>query len=183
MRALPIGWAVPAAEDSTRREWTIALTRMTHTGQDAITAACVMSACAAWAIEGAQPPLLIEIAQLEAVVIGPETAVPHAIAAVSENTWEPPPDGITLDPAETVAAVLYSCRFADGLRDALRRAVSLGGDTDTVAALVGGLLGSQMSPAAITEQLRWLDRVKLPARERVTAVATSLAETRLAKRG
>jgi ADP-ribosylglycohydrolase len=183
MRVLPVGWAVPASADTKRREWTIALTRMTHAGREAITAACVMSACAAWAIEGAQPPLLAEIADLEASVVGADTNVARAVAAVHDDSWTPPADGITLDPAETVAAVLYSCRSTAGLASALRRAVSLGGDTDTVAALVGGLLGSQLSPAAVNEQLTWLDRVSLPASDRLAALATSLAKIRLAANG
>lgn len=183
MRALPVGWAVPASADTKRREWTIGLTRMTHTGREAIAAACVMSACAAWAIEGAKPPLLAEIANLEAAVVGPETNVARSVAAVHDNSWAPPMNGITLDPAETVAAVLYSCRSSDGLVATLRRAVSLGGDTDTVAALVGGLLGSQLSPAAVREQVTWLDRVDLPAGNRLAALATSLAEIRLTANG
>jgi ADP-ribosylglycohydrolase len=183
MRALPVGWAVPVTADTKRREWTIALTRMTHTGREAITAACVMSACAAWAIEGAQPPLLAEIAKLEAAVVGPDTNVARAVAAVYDNSWTPPLDGITLDPAETVAAVLYSCRSTDGIVAALRQAVSLGGDTDTMAALVGGLLGSQLSQVTVSEQLTWLDRVSLPARDRLAALAKSLAKIRLADNG
>jgi ADP-ribosylglycohydrolase len=162
-----------------RREWTVELTRMTHTGREAIAAACVMSACAAWAIEGAQPQLLAEIAGLEAAVIGPETNVARAVTAVRDGSWAPPADGITLNPADTVAAVLFACRPGDGLAAALRRAVSLGGDTDTVAALAGGLLGCQLSPAQVREQLPWLDRVILPERDHVVALATSLARKRL----
>ena len=183
MRALPIGWAVPVSDDETRRAWTKALTRMTHTGREAITAACVMSACAAWAIEGAEPPLLTEIAGLEAAAVGPNTNVARAVAQVHNDMWEPPVNGITLDPAETVAAVLYVCRSTDGLAAALRRASSLGGDTDTVAALAGGLLGCRLSPTAVVAQLTWLDRVNLPARDRLRALATSLADIRLAGDG
>jgi ADP-ribosylglycohydrolase/tetratricopeptide (TPR) repeat protein len=183
MRALPVGWAVPASDDPKRRAWTKALTRVTHTGNAAITAACVMSACAAWAIEGAQPPLLTEIAKMEAAVVGPDTKVARTVDAVREDSWQPPVDGITSDPAETVAAVLYCCRTTDGLATALRRAVSLGGDTDTVAALVGGVLGCQLSPAAVSEQLTWLDRVLLPARDHLATLAKSLATMRLAGDG
>ena len=179
MRALPVGWAVAASADTMRREWTVELTRMTHTGREAIAAACVMSACAAWAIEGAQPHLLAEIAEFEASVTGRETNVARAVAAVRDGSWEPPADGISLSPADTVAAVLYACHPGDGLAAALRRAVGLGGDTDTVAALVGGLLGCQLSSAQVREQLPWLGRVVLPEGDHVVALATSLARMRL----
>jgi ADP-ribosylglycohydrolase len=183
MRALPIGWCVPVPADARRRKWTKALTSMTHTGREAVTAACVMSACAAWAIEGAQPELLLEVGALEAGVVDSDTKVARALTAVRDRVWVPPADGITLDPSETVAAVLYACGSSNGLADALHRVVSLGGDTDTVAALVGGLLGCQMAPSKVRSQLAWLDRVKVPERKRVADLAASLASIRLTHDG
>jgi ADP-ribosylglycohydrolase len=142
-----------------------------------------MSACSAWAIEGGQPLVLTEIASAEAVAVGRDTEVARLVDAVRDESWQPPVDGISNDPAETVAAVLYCCRTTDGLAMAVRRAVSLGGDTDTVAALVGGVLGCQLSPAAIGDQLRWLGRVALPSRDHLKTLATSLATMRLSANG
>lgn len=157
---------------------------MTHTGPNALTAACVMSACAAWALEGAPPDVLLRVAVDEAAATGPGTAVAAAVTEVSRGEWTAPAGGITLDPAETVAAVLHCCRNADGdLAAALRLAVGLGGDTDTVAALVGGLLGCGLSPAAVEERLGWLGRVSVPPRGRLTELAGALAEIRLGSDG
>ncbi|SVE15587.1 uncharacterized protein METZ01_LOCUS468441, partial [marine metagenome] len=46
---------------------------------------------------------------------------------------------------------------ADHLRDALIAAVRIGNDTDTVAAIAGGLLGARWGKAAIPEE--WLNLV------------------------
>jgi len=180
MRALPVGWALPAHAGDRRREWALALTRMTHTGRDAITAACVMAACASWAIEGAPAALLAEIAADEAVVVGPGTALAGAVTALRRGEWTPPSEGISLDPAETVPAVLQCCLVADGdLAAALRHAVGLGGDTDTVAALVGGLLGCRYAPAEIAARLTWLDPVAVPPPDELSRLASALTRIRL----
>jgi ADP-ribosyl-[dinitrogen reductase] hydrolase len=180
MRALPLGWALPPAADDRRREWTQALTRMTHTGRDAVTAACVMAACASWAIEGAPPSLLVEVAADEAVVVGRDTEVATALGALRRGRWSPPSQGISLAPGETVAAVLHCCRATDGdLVAGLRSAVGLGGDTDTVAALVGGLLGCRLAPDDVAGRLGWLDRVNLPSPEQLSRLASALTALRL----
>lgn len=180
MRALPVGWALPVQANDRRREWTLALTRVTHTGPDAVTAACVIAACASWAIEGAPPVLLAKIAAEEAAVVGADTAVRETVTMLCQGRWTVPSAGISLDPAETVAAVLYCCLAADGdLVAALRLAVSLGGDTDTVAALVGGLLGCQYTSTEISARLTWLDRVTMPASHDLPKLAQALTRIRL----
>lgn len=181
MRALPIGWAVPTIAGDRRREWAGALTRMTHTGDEALTGAAVMAACASWAVEGAAPRALVEIAADEAGAVGPDTAVASAVAQVAQGSWQSPDTGISLAPAEAVAAVLHCCLAAGGdLVPALRLAVSFGGDTDTVAALVGGLLGCNLGPAEVEDRLTWLRRVRVPSRERLASLAGGLARIRLA---
>ena len=80
-----------------------------------------------------------------------------------------------------MTAALYCCQTADGdLVAALRLAVSLGGDTDTVAALVGGLLGCRLAPAEVWAQLTWLDRVSLPPPDALSRLGGALAGIRLA---
>jgi len=180
MRALPLGWALPVSAKGQRRDWTLALARMTHTGQDAVAAACVMSACASWAIEGAPPGLLTEIAVEEAMAVGAHTAVAEALTMLHEGRWTPPSAGISLDAAETATAVLYCCQEADGdLVASLHLAVSLGGDTDTVAALTGGLLGCRLTPDEVRARLNWLDKVTQPPAADLARIAKALAGIRL----
>src|SRR5512142_2718298 len=44
MRSLPVGWALPIDCVDERRDWAIALSRATHPGAEAVTAACVGAA-------------------------------------------------------------------------------------------------------------------------------------------
>src|SRR5919106_3536379 len=105
---------MPVDSEARRREWTLALTRVTHTGPEAVAAACVMSACASWAVEGAPTDVLVEVACEEAGTVGADTKVVPALEAVRAGSWEPPGEGISLSPDETVAAVLHCCRTTDG---------------------------------------------------------------------
>jgi ADP-ribosyl-[dinitrogen reductase] hydrolase len=67
------------------------------------------------------------------------------LTQMSAETWEPPANGIGPDPYETVAAVLWCATRATSLRSGLVTAVQFGGDTNTVAALVGGLMGGNLT--------------------------------------
>jgi ADP-ribosylglycohydrolase len=60
----------------------------------------------------------------------------------------------TLDALATVASVLRVLRGAAGLATAMKHAVALGGDTDTTAAIVGGILGCQLED--VGGQIPWL---------------------------
>ena len=58
-------------------------------------------------------------------------------------------------------------------------AVSLGGDTDTVAAITGGILGCRSAKVRIG----WLDRVILPDAAALDRLADGLHEVRRASYG
>ena len=66
MRALPIGWVLPHDQAERRRQVTIAMSRATHADPAALVAACVIAACASWALENASPSMLLEAAAEEA---------------------------------------------------------------------------------------------------------------------
>ncbi|MGH3995760.1 MAG: ADP-ribosylglycohydrolase family protein, partial [Pseudonocardiaceae bacterium] len=100
----------------------------------------------------------------------------RVVAAAAEGSWQPGPNGVPLDAAQTVAAVVHVLRTRADLASALPFAVSLGGDTDTVAALVGGILGGRQGGAVA--ELPWLDRVRMDDRDRVTELASRLSEQR-----
>jgi ADP-ribosylglycohydrolase len=184
MRALPLGWVHHPLAAEHRRTWTLELSRMTHGGHGALAAACVVATCASWAIEDAPVDVLVEVAVEEATAVathlGPGAdSVVDALRAVRDDAWTPPSGGVSLDPAETVAAVLHCCRRAGGdLRRALRLAVGLGGDTDTVASIAGGLLGCCHTPAELDAALQWLPRVALPPRPLLVRLSSGLAGLR-----
>jgi ADP-ribosylglycohydrolase len=78
-----------------------------------------------------------------------------------------------------VAAVLSCVAQAPSLRDGLVSAVQLGGDTDTVAALVGGLLGCRLTAEQVRAELPWYRAVVLPEPESlITETAVALATAR-----
>ena len=69
------------------------------------------------------------------------------------------------DPYDTVAAALRCATRATSLRSGLVSAVRLGGDTDTVAALVGGLMGGNLTAEQVRAELPWHQLVVLPEPE------------------
>jgi ADP-ribosylglycohydrolase len=183
MRALPIGWVLPHDQAGRRRQVAIAMSRATHADPAALVAACVMAACASWALEGASSPMLLEAAVEEAREaareVDTEARLAEMLAQVSAGTWEPPVSGVSLDPYETVAAVLWCSTRATSLRDGLVSAVQLGGDTDTVAALVGGLMGCKLTAEQVRAELSWHHLVVLPEPQSAIAeTAAALATTR-----
>ena len=159
------------------------MSRATHTGPAALVAACVIATCASWALEGASPSLLLTVAAEDAreaaQAVGTDTRLAEMLTQMSAGTWEPPANGISLDPYETVAAVLWCATRATSLRSGLVGAVQLGGDTNTVAALVGGLMGSKLTAEQVRAELPWHSLVVLPEPESAIAeTAVALATTR-----
>jgi ADP-ribosylglycohydrolase/tetratricopeptide (TPR) repeat protein len=185
MRALPIGWAIPCSEADRRRDTTLELTSATHAGREALAGACVMTACASWALEGASGRLILEVAQEEAAwaeqALRSSDGLKRSLERVAAGRWEPGPGGPEgwLSPLDTVTSVLDCVVHADSLGDALIRAVARGGDTDTVAALVGGLWGSRLSPADVLRGLPWHPVVRLPSACDVTRLAFGVSSRRI----
>lgn len=175
MRALPIGWAV--ADDGVRRTVTTGLSRTTHGAASAVAAACIASAMASAAVDGASP---LDAAATE--IDWAETQFGVALRPVRDavdGRWRPGRTGVSLDAVGAVAAVVDVVRHAVRGRlpiaDALRYAVSLGGDTDTAAAIAGGILGGR---ATGTPDIPWLDRVDLPESATLDGLSAALAELR-----
>ena len=132
---------------------------------------------------GADASLLLEVAVAEAreaaQAVDTDSRLAEMLTQVSEGTWTAPANGISLDPYETVTAVLSCVAQAPSLRDGLVSAVQLGGDTDTVAALVGGLLGCRLTTEQLQAELPWRRLVVSSELESaITETAAALALTR-----
>jgi ADP-ribosylglycohydrolase len=176
MRILPVGWATPASDPARRRALVRTFSEATHPTTRAVAAAHLVAAMGARAIEGAGTDAVIraavdELDWLEAEqpdVVGAFTAVRRA----ADGSWSPPPEGVTLDAAETAAGVVHVLRSRPDLATALPYAVSLGGDTDTVAAIVGGILGCRGTGEVA--ELPWFDRVVIDDRAAVPGLADRL---------
>lgn len=184
MRVAPIGWAVPTDRPGLRRRLCEVVSAATHRAPAAVAAARVIAALASHALEGESVPALLEVAADEArradehVPPTPADAVVDAVVDAAYGRWTPPSEGVSLDAVETVAAVVHVLREAPALAAALPYAVSLGGDTDTVAALVGGVLGAR-EPEGVAA-LGWLGPVDLGEYPALPDLAARLAALRAA---
>jgi ADP-ribosyl-[dinitrogen reductase] hydrolase len=180
MRALPFGWVTPVTAAEHRRELTMRLSRTTHGAPEAIISACVVAEMAAWAIEQHPIDAVVtagvreadHLAQLYAL----RPAVLQPLQRAASGDWAPSTAEIAPDAVTTVASVLYVLREATSLVTAMKYAVAMGGDTDTTAAIVGGILGCQLQD--VTTDIPWLPKVLLPESELLEATATGLHDLR-----
>jgi ADP-ribosyl-[dinitrogen reductase] hydrolase len=108
--------------------------------------------------------------------LGPAVLRPLQQAAGGE--WRSSTVEMTADAVATVASVLHVLRKATSLATAMKDAVALGGDTDTVAAIVGGLFGCQAED--VEAEIPWLPRVALPEAALTEAIATGPHDLRQA---
>jgi ADP-ribosyl-[dinitrogen reductase] hydrolase len=157
MRVLPVGWATRPADAGRRRSLAERMTVVTHGAPAAVAGACAVAAMGSYALEGHPADRLIAaaLAEIERFGLG-SAADPVRLAA--DGGWRPGPRGVTLDVLDTVAAVLHTLRRGDDPAEAMRQAVLLGGDTDTVAAIVGGILGGRQDTLAVP----WSRHVEMP---------------------
>jgi ADP-ribosyl-[dinitrogen reductase] hydrolase len=182
MRALPFGWATPVAAAACRRDLTIRLSRTTHGAPEAIIGAGVVAEMAAWAIEHYPISAVVAAGVREAerlsqlYVLRPAVLRPLQQAAI--GNWRPSKEDLAADAVTSVTSVLHVLQEATSLAMAMKHAVALGGDTDTVAAIVGGLLGCQSED--VEAEIPWLPRVALPDAELIEATATGLHDLRRA---
>ena len=180
MRALPFGWATPVAATAHRRGLTGRLSRTTHGAPEAIISACVVAEMAAWAIEQHPVDAVVAAGLREAedaarqYALDPATLQP--LRRVASGDWPPTTAEPTLDALATVASVLHVLREAKDLATAMKHAVALGGDTDTTAAIVGGILGCQLE--YVERQIPWISRVGMPDARLIEAAAAGLYELR-----
>jgi ADP-ribosyl-[dinitrogen reductase] hydrolase len=147
MRALPFGWATPVAA------WAIEQHPI-----DAVVAAGVREADHLARLYGLRPTVLQTLQQ------------------AASGDWAPSTADMAPDAVSTVASVLYVSREATSLATAMKDAVALGGDTDTAAALVGGILGCQSKD--VTADIPWLPGVLLPESALIEATVTGLRDLR-----
>jgi ADP-ribosylglycohydrolase len=137
-----------------------------------------------YALEGCTAADLIAIAVDEFhEVAGQDEAAAvwkQNLRAAADGTWRPGAAGVTLDAAETLATIVHVLVVhGEDVDGAMQYAVGLGGDTDTVAAIVGGILGCRTAEV----EIGWLDRVMAPAAAELDRLAESLREVRRAAYG
>jgi ADP-ribosylglycohydrolase len=146
--------------------------RGTHPSPVAIGAAQIVAAMATWGLEDTDAVLSAAVAEAEWLGRSEFDDVRRA----ADGAWTPPPGGVELDAAQTVAAATHVIRGATDPAAAMTSAVRLGGDTDTVAAIVGGILGGAPGQQAP----HWWGNVSFPEDAQIDELAARLAELRRA---
>jgi ADP-ribosylglycohydrolase len=161
MRTALSGLAFSPSSAALRREWITESARTTHSHVSAISCAVLMAAAFS---EATHTDAARDCGVLEALnrEIDANDLIPHNVvqAIHSFDTWMPSEEGTSLDPLETLLAVLWSSLGAKDCKDVFSRACSLGGDTDTVAALAGALYCAWNPTNHGLFSLQWLPQVQ-----------------------
>lgn len=163
MRAPILG--VYFADDSERRsEFVAASTVLTHTDPKALEAAMMAADCAAFAVKGEMRQEVI-LNRMEELAASPEWKKPLAQIAASlaaGMTVSQFTDAMGLSKGvsgyavHTMTAVLFIwLRHRGNFSDIVREAIACGGDTDSVAAIAGGIAGAETD----TFNPAWLGRL------------------------
>lgn len=175
MRALPIGWAIPAREVEHRVRLGIELARTTHGEPSAVAAAVAVVTMGAWSIEEESIDRIIAQAlsetRLALNLLGAPPALMRPIVSAAEGKWQVPDDGVPFLGMETVAAVITVLHKASSTEDCIVRAVCMGGDTDTCAAIAAGIHAGATGDDAIS----WRDDVPIVADPAMARLSEGLA--------
>ncbi len=164
MRSAVLG-AVLAAHPGRRREFVRASTRLTHTHPHAETAAQAVAAAAASALQGQEGEAWLQARrqlptdhQWKRILDGMADAlevrleVPEFAARLGLER------GVTGYSYHSVPVALYAwLRHSGNYRVALEAALNCGGDTDTVGAILGGVMGAGVGVDGIP--VDWRDQL------------------------
>ena len=134
--------------DENRDEWIKALVEVTH-----------------------KSPKAVECAQIAAGLFAGDEFPDYA-------DWTPPASGISLDPLETLQAVVWVVTRVNNCAEAYALACSLGGDTDTVAALSGALFAARFPAKAEFYSIPWIKDVAWAEVEEDLMICADMLEKR-----
>ncbi len=165
MRSAIIGAAL-ADDETCRRDFVRASTRLTHADPRAETAALAVAEAAAWIMRGAMPGHLQErlrvlsdddewgrICKLVADGLSDGRSVRQFAAALGLKS------SVTGYAFHTVPVALFAwLRHRGNYRETIRSVIQCGGDTDTTAAISGSLAGCDGGCEMIPSE--WLDGLK-----------------------
>ena len=182
MRIAPVGIAVPASEPAALLELVVQASRVTHNTGLGIAAAAAVAAAVSAGVSGADLPDALDEAEraAEAGARRGHWSAGGSIAArirwarrwVRGMPRAELADAVADVIGTSVASqesVVAAFALAEGLGadpgEALRTAAGLGGDTDTVAAICGAILGARHGvaglPADLVDQVRTVNQLDL----------------------
>lgn len=152
-------------DDAKRREFVLAACRLTHTDPRAEESAILVAEAAVLAARKASQSEAL--ATLRTLVVSDEmrTRFAKLEAALAAGTSVPDyaseigcSQGVSGFAPNTVAMALFSwLRHRGQFETAVRSVIECGGDTDTVAAITGGISGAEVGEAGIPRE--WIDDI------------------------
>ncbi|KAF2727366.1 ADP-ribosylglycohydrolase family protein [Polyplosphaeria fusca] len=161
MRCIPTGLFAPTKER--RREESMAISAFTHNDTRCTVTCAIYNEMVAALISGKSPAEAVQVGEALAAELGnndvekalerAKTMSPATLA--EEGPGEHKFGGFVLDSLMLAIAALLDAR---SLEDVLVDVVRVGGDTDTNAAIAGGLLGARDGIEAIPQ--RWLSKLQ-----------------------
>ena len=182
MRVTPVGIAVPIADQDALLEAVVEASRVTHNSTTGIAAACAVAAAVSAGVEGAGLGAALDAAERAAAAgarrghwtAGGDIAarIRWARGFVRGRSRSDLADAVADVIGTSVAAqesVVAALALAEALGDepveALTLAAEIGGDTDTVAAMCGAVLGAHHGvnglPADLLDTVRRVNRLDL----------------------
>lgn len=158
MRTSLAGLAFPPWRFSERQAWISESALKTHQHVNAVSCAVLMSAAFSASTSDDGTTILESIHK----ELDSDYAFPDEVTSAIEkfHHWAPSQQGTSLDPLETLLAVLHTVSRARDCMDAYSRACALGGDTDTVAALSGALYCAWNPGKSGFFEIDWLPQVQ-----------------------
>lgn len=160
MRTALCGIAFSSTEAAKRNKWICDSASATHKNQNAIYCAIILSGIISEFVDSNRDAKL-DIHQIASKVINEMKDVPKEIILALKNleSWVPHESGISLDPIETLLAVLWVIMNANNFEDVYAKACELGGDTDTVAALSAAVFSLASGNLGIFLEMKWLQDI------------------------
>jgi len=161
MRAPPIGWIIESKNLKNLCNKVYLSSSITHGISVAISGACAIAGAVSTAIDGYGFDQILENA-LHAADIGGEFGIKDDLSnRLLKNRMESllKSNKITssIETADTVPIVFKMLSEELGFKETLVNAVSLGGDTDTIAAMTGSIMGARVGLGGIPSS--WKEKV------------------------
>ena len=186
MRIAPVGLAYRHSPDDVLRKAVEDAIVCTHVHPEAIDGAVVQAKAVALAATMAKPGDLDPTRFLEGlrrlsqtpILDGKLERLSRGIRQGDSDAFVVAMVGNRTRASEAVASALWAfARYGDSTEECIVRAVSFGGDTDTIAAMAGALAGALHGASGIPP--RWLDRLENGPRGRDEIVELGRALSRL----
>ena len=199
MRAAPMGVACPQNPVQALVNEVVEVSQVTHNSAPAIAAAAAVAAGVSAGVSGS--PLAAALRFSREVAELAEAAAPQVVGPSFTARWDwarrylaGTDDvltaaynvvGTTVSSTESVVVALCLCELVEDPWSALCQAAEVGGDTDTIATIVGAILGAAngtgMFPAGAIDDVRHANDIDLkPLAENLLAVRAA-AEARDSK--